>query len=387
MAPRWERTASHIKVLAESSRYHAMLQDFPDIIRPAGIPREPRHSAVHHICTTPGPPSRARRLAPDRLLIAKSEFEETLRNGTARRSDSPWASPLHLVTKKEDGWRQCGEYRAWALGPSPTNIPFGTWPTLHNLLAAKSSPQLIWWNHTIRFQFNRTILQKQPSSRPLGFSISRICPSGSETPRKHFSGSSMRHSRDLDFCYEYTDDVLVASTSEDEHEQHLRTLFQCFSEYVVLLNPAICVLGATEVTFLGHTVSAEGTRPLEERVAAINRFQQPVFIKDLRRFLGMLNFTTYHKPPAYKRRFTLRWLVARSKDHNRWTGHTPWSTLSRTARLASPVPHFWLTRTPLLRWPYLQTPPIMQLAPPSSSVSATLGSPWLSTHAKLSPAH
>ena len=47
---------AHIKVLDGSSRYHAMLQDFPDIIRPAGIPREPRHSTDHHIRTTPGPP-------------------------------------------------------------------------------------------------------------------------------------------------------------------------------------------------------------------------------------------------------------------------------------------------------------------------------------------
>ena len=34
---------------------------------------------------------------------------------------------------------------------------------------------------------------------------------------------------DLDFCYAYIDDVLVASISEDEHEQHLRTLLQRFS--------------------------------------------------------------------------------------------------------------------------------------------------------------
>jgi hypothetical protein len=95
----------HIKVLAGSSRYHAMLQVFPDIIRSAGVPREPRHSTVHHIRTTPGPPvtSRPRRLAPDRLRIAKSEFEEMLRNATARRADRPWASPIHLVRKKEDG--------------------------------------------------------------------------------------------------------------------------------------------------------------------------------------------------------------------------------------------------------------------------------------------
>jgi len=46
----------------------------------------------------------------------------------------------------------------------------------------------------------------------------------------------------------------------------------------------------TKVTFLGYTVSAEGIWPLEEKVAAINRFQQPVLVKDLRHFLGIVNF-------------------------------------------------------------------------------------------------
>jgi hypothetical protein len=74
----------------------------------------------------------------------------------------------------------------------------------------------------------------------------------------------MRYFENLDFCYSYICDVLIASTSEDGHEQHLRTLFQRFSEYGVLLNPAKCVFGAKEETFLGYTVSAEGTRPLKE---------------------------------------------------------------------------------------------------------------------------
>ena len=104
--------------------------------------------------------------------------------------------------------------------------------------------------------------------------------------------------RDLDFCYAYIDYVLVASTSEVEHEQHLRTLLQRFNEYGVSLNPAKCVFGATEVTFLRYTVSAAGTRPLEEKVAAINRFQQPVLVKELRRFLGMLNFYRQFIPQA-----------------------------------------------------------------------------------------
>ena len=74
-----------IKLLAGSSRCYSMLQNFPDIIRPTGIPRKPRHSTVHHIRTTPGPPvtSRPRRLAPGRLRVAKTtpfkrQFFDTL---------------------------------------------------------------------------------------------------------------------------------------------------------------------------------------------------------------------------------------------------------------------------------------------------------------------
>ena len=101
--------------------------------------------------------------------------------------------------------------------------------------------------------------------------------------------------------------MLVASTSDEEHEQRLRTMLQCFTEDGVLLIPTKCLFGATEVTFLDYIVSAAGTRPLEEKVAAINSFQQPVFLNDLRSFLGKLHFPggSYHKPPAYKRHSTL----------------------------------------------------------------------------------
>jgi len=63
---------------------------------------------------------------------------------------------------------------------------------------------------------------------------------------------------DLNFCYAYINGVLVVSTTDDEHEQQLRILFQRFSEYDVLLNSAKYVSDATELNLLGYTVSAEG---------------------------------------------------------------------------------------------------------------------------------
>ena len=61
--------------------------------------------------------------------------------------------------------------------------------------------------------------------------------------------------KDLDCCFVYLDDILVASALLKQHEADLRTIFSLLTSNDLVVNIKKCVFSQSYLHFLGHYFS------------------------------------------------------------------------------------------------------------------------------------
>ena len=277
---------------AFGSQYSKLLECYNDITVPNFHQKKTAHDVTHHIVTKgPAVHARPRRLAPDKLKAAKAEFEQLLQLGIIRPSDSNWASPIHMVPKQNGDFRVCGDYRRLNAASSEDLYPLPHLQDITSQIQGKSvfaKLDLIRAYHQIPVE--QADIKKTAVTTPFGlFEFLRV-PFGLKNAAQTFQRFMNQVLRGLDFCVTYIDDVLIASSSDTEHMQHLEQVFERFRQYGIVINPIKCQFGKASVNFLGHNISASGITPLPEKVEAISSFPIPQTMKQLRQFLGMVNF-------------------------------------------------------------------------------------------------
>ena len=310
---------SSISTIDRSSKFTQMLTEFPGI---TGLPQagtKPSSGVCHHILTR-GPPTheRARRLDPQKLAAAKAQFRHDIENGICRPSSSPWASPIHLTRKNNGQWRICGDYRRLNAMTIPDRYPV---PHLHDFTANLHRKSIFSKIDLIAAYQQIPIapedVQKTAVITPFGLFEYLVMTYGLRNAGQTFQRYVHQALGDLDFVFSYIDDILIASLNEEEHERHLRVVFERLQQYSMRINLEKCQFGKSEIEFLGHVVNGQGVKPTPEKVKAITDYPLPSTICDLRRFLGMVNFYRRSLPHAAHTQAPLNQFLHESRKNDK----------------------------------------------------------------------
>ncbi len=115
-------------------------------------------------------------------------------------------------------------------------------------------------------------------------------PFGIKSAQEVFQKRMSQSFGDLEGVETDVDDILVWGTTTEEHDQRLKKTLQRCQEINLTLNETKCEFGTTEVVYIGHKLTAQGVKPDESKVDAINKMPQPTCKKDAERLLGMVNY-------------------------------------------------------------------------------------------------
>ncbi|GFX75700.1 hypothetical protein TNCV_3575251 [Trichonephila clavipes] len=210
-----------LSTVNRSFKYFNLLNSYPDLTKTNLVNRVVKQGVKHHIITTGQPVySKARQLAPDKLKLAKQEFQFMLDNDIIRPSKSQWTSPFHLVNKKDGTLKPCGDYRRLNVQTVPDRYPIARIEDFNYNLKDNFFSKIYLVKAYYQIPIAEKDKEKTAITTPFGLYKFNTMNFGQNPSTFQRFITEVLYG--LEFVFPYLDDVLVDSSTEEEHSEHLK---------------------------------------------------------------------------------------------------------------------------------------------------------------------
>lgn len=234
------------------------------------------------------------RLSPPKMKILRSKLDKMLQQGVIRPSTSSYASPIFLVPKDQGkDFRPVVDYRRLNKKVILESVPL---PDLHNSFTWFAGAR--WFTVLDLNQAYYQIPLTEDCKHVTAFCTDWNLFEFNRVPFGLATGAAVL-SRLLDYVlgdlklscvFNYLDDLVIYSSTFEEHLDHLSLVFHKLREAGLTVKPSKITLARNQVSFLGHLVSGESIRIDQQRTKALRNLPPPKDKKGIARFIGMANY-------------------------------------------------------------------------------------------------
>ena len=271
-------------------RLAEVLLEYADIFPVPGDPLTGHTEAVEHdINTGDRSPIRCapRRMSPQKMKREEECVTEMLTGGQIEASDSPWSSPVVLVTKKDGGTRFCVDYRQLNDATIKDAYPLPRIDDTLDMLAGKQ------WFSTLdlasgywQVSLSREARAKTAFATHSGLFQFRVMPFGLCNAPATFERLMDRVLQGLRWsrCLVYLDDIISLGGTFDGALSNLTLIFERLRSYGLELKSSKCHLFRVSVPFLGHIVGRRGLECDPTKIEDVKLWPVPDCLKSVRQF-------------------------------------------------------------------------------------------------------
>uniref|UniRef100_A0A1A8HXS3 Gypsy retrotransposon integrase-like protein 1 n=1 Tax=Nothobranchius kuhntae TaxID=321403 RepID=A0A1A8HXS3_NOTKU len=253
-----------------------------------------RTTACYHdvVLTEPTPiKQHPYRVSPDKRALMKQETDYLIRNGLAIPSCSPWSSPC-LIERKPDGSpRFITDYRKVNVVTVSDSYPL---PRVDDCIDRVGMSTFVTKIDLLKgyWQVPLTDAASEISAfvTPDAFLQYTVMPFGMKNAPATFQRLINTVTAGLDCCSAYLDDLVVHTTSWEDHMKTLTELFDRLAAARLTVNLAKCEFVRATVSYLGKEVGHGFVRMLSDKVKSVSEFPVPRTRRELRRFLEMVGY-------------------------------------------------------------------------------------------------